>query len=635
MSTYSTAAGRRTRNLHRCGMLVALLVVVLLLAFPAISNNSYELGRVQLGMVYILVALGLNVAYGLAGEFTLGHVVVMATGAYSAGILTAIFGWNVWLALVASVLIGMGISLALGAPSVRVKGAYLGLLTLFAVLAIRPVVELGAAWTGGENGLLGIPLIDIAGLDSTTATYLLTVMALILVVLGLRNFVRSHWGTRFALLRDAPRAAESVGFNNSVTKFVAYAIYGAVASLAGVLMAYNDATVIVSTFNINLTLLVLTGVVLGGKGTLWGPIVGTVPLVLLSFYVGAFSDSNPIVFGTVLVVAVLLFPNGVVPAIRDKGIIGWLRSLIPGRSTNQAVHSGSHEVASSELEASAVSPAEVVTDTRRQMHGKSKAARGAPLEPLLEIDDLSKSFGGIAAINGVTLSIARGQVVGLVGQNGCGKSTLLNLISGFYTPDNGSITIDGKAVTGTKPSKIARSGVGRTFQVPRLVEHATVAENISAGLIGRSKSRLFASILGLTIVRKEARLRYEQAVEMVKILGLEPEAADILADSLPLGVKRIVEVGRAAVAWPSLLLLDEPAAGLNEDERNRLSKTVKALASAGITPIVVEHNIEFVVGLCDTVILMESGAVASIYDKNKDERMPDRMIDYLQYDEVE
>jgi branched-chain amino acid transport system permease protein len=631
------AVARRTKNRQRLGPLVAAVVIVLILAFPAFSGNSYDLGRVQLGMVYVLVALGLNVAYGLAGEFTLGHVAIMAVGAYSAGILTAHAGWNLWIALLAAVIIGMLASLALGAPSVRVRGAYLGLLTLFAVLAIPPLVTLGEEWTGGEYGLLGIPLVEIGGLDPTTATYLVTAVFLILVVLGLRNLIKSSWGMRFSLLRDAPRAAESVGFNNLATKLIAYAVYGAVAALAGALMAYNDGTVVGSTFNVNLTLIILTGVVLGGRGTLWGPVLGTIPLILLSFYVGPFSETNPIIFGAVLVLAVMLFPNGIVtaftyeilPAVRERGFAGWLRSLLPNRGAG--IHAPQQEeIAAEDLERGSVPdnvlPFNLITP------GADK--KQTDNEPLLEVSQLRKSFGGVAALDGVDLTVEKGQIVGLVGQNGCGKSTLLNMISGFYTPDSGTVRIGGEQTTGNAPHAIARRGVGRTFQVPRLVDRATVADNISAGLIGHEPSRFLSSVLALPVARREARLRRKQAVEMVQILGLERDAADVLANSLPLGVKRIVEVGRAAVAWPSLLLLDEPAAGLNDEERGRLSNTVKALARAGITPIVVEHNIEFVLDLCDTVVLMESGSVCSVYRTNDPDGMPQRMVDYLQYSKV-
>lgn len=617
--------------------------MILLLAYPVIAGNSFDLGRVQLGMVYILAALGLNVAYGLAGEFTLGHVAIMAVGAYSAGMLTAHAGWNLWSAIIAAMVCGIIVSLALGAPSARVRGAYLGLLTLFAVLAIPPLVMLGEEWTGGEYGLLGIPRLELGGLEPTTATYLLTMVALVVVLIGLRNLIRSSWGIRFALLRDAPRAAESVGFSNLGSKLLAYAVYGAIAALAGALMAVNDGTVVVSTFNINLTLIILTGVVLGGRGTLWGPVLGTVPLVLLSFYIGPFSEVNPIVFGCVLVAAVLLFPNGIVPAfaheiipgIREHGLLGWLGTLVTRRGARTAQGPESEEVAAEELEGSLATRAQdIVVPWGATDEGELEdSGRGG--EPLLEISGLRKSFGGVAALDGVDLSVQRGRIVGLVGQNGCGKSTLLNMISGFYRPDGGTVSIAGSPIAGVAPHRIARRGVGRTFQVPRLIPHASVADNIAAGLIGHDPARLLSSVLGLPVAREETRLRRRQAITMVSLLGLEREAADVLAGSLPLGVKRIVEVGRAAVSQPALLLLDEPAAGLNADERRRLSSTVRALASAGITPIVVEHNIEFVLGLCDTVVLMESGAVSAVYRTEDPDGMPQRMVDYLQYSKAE
>jgi branched-chain amino acid transport system permease protein len=642
VTSHPTPVRRRVNVRLIVGYGVALVVLVAMLSFPDLSGNAYDVGRVQLSLVYILAALGLNAAYGLAGEFTLGHAVIMATGAYTSGILTAHFQWGIWPALIAGVVSGIVMSLALGAPSVRVRGAYLGLLTLFAVLAIPPAVVLGEKYTGGETGLLGIPSITFGIFTPAKSTYVMTVVAVAVVLFVLRNLARSEWGTRFALLREAPRAAESVGLHTAGIKFIAYAIFGAVAGLAGVLVAYNDGIVVSGTFGINLTLLLLTGVVLGGKGTIWGPVLGTVPLILLSFYVGPFSQANPIVFGVVLIVAVLLFPNGIVPAFRYGLQPAW-RSGGLGAVLRKARHRTSHrpgeerETASTSLdEALEVHEAHeahevTIPEDLLQARGAFSDSTG----PLLEIVELRKSFGGVQAIKDVSLAVGRGRVVGLVGQNGCGKSTLLNLIGGFYRPDSGTVRIAGTETTGWRPNRIARAGVGRTFQVPRLMPKETVADNIAAGLLKEDRPRLFASMLGLPGPRKAARSRHIRAVEMVTVLGLQPRLADELADSLPLGMKRIVEVGRAAVGWPSLLLLDEPAAGLNEEERDQLAKSVAALARAGVTPIVVEHNIEFVLDLCDVVVLMESGQVACVYDRAADETMPTKMVGYLRYAEVE
>jgi branched-chain amino acid transport system permease protein len=256
-------------------------------------------------------------------------------------------------------------------------------------------------------------------------------------------------------------------------------------------------------------------------------------------------------------------------------------------------------------------------------------------EPIVIVTDLHKTFGGIKAIDGISLQVKRGRVVGLVGQNGCGKSTLLNLVSGFYKPDSGSVRISDREIAGWTPHRIAQSGVGRTFQVPRLVDKASVIDNIAAGLIEQGRPRLFASFLGLPVIRRESQQRRERAAEMMRILGLSPHLANELADSLPLGLKRIVEVGRAAVSGPSLLLLDEPAAGLDGDERDQLRKSVQALADAGVTPVVVEHNIEFVLSLCSTVVLMESGSIACVHHQDSDDPMPEQMVRYLRYAEVE
>jgi len=595
-------------------------VLALLLLLP-LSGNAYDVGRVQLGLVYVLAAVGLNVAYGLAGEFTLGHVFLMACGAYAAGIFTAHAGLNIWLALVLSLVVGIVVSLLLGAPSVRVQGAYLGLLTLFAVLAIPPAVILGERYTGGEYGLLGIPTVQLGGLEPYVGTYYLTVASLAVSFLVVRNLNRFGLGLRFALLREAPRAAQAVGMPTSRVKFTAYALFGAITSLAGVMMAYNDGVVVGNSFSVQTTLLILTGVVIGGKGTLWGPVVGTVPLVFLSYYVGPFNDTNPVIFGAALVLVVIAFPNGIVPAIRYQ--------LLPWFTSRSALRSD--RLTPDPVNATHMSPtSDGEPKPARELLPQTAAATESR-KVILSASSLTRSFGGVKAINDLSLEVHDGEIVGLVGQNGCGKSTLLNLVSGFYRLDHGSVELFGVDLTGSGPARIARTGVGRTFQVPRLVPKATVVENIALGLVERDRPSFLGGIVGSPNVRRLMRERTDRAREMVETLGLDPNIGDEIADRLPLGLKRIIEVGRAAVAEPRLLLLDEPAAGLNDEERRQLAVTIANLSHRGITPLVVEHNMEFVLSLCSRVVLMESGSVVCDHRPAEALPMPQQMADYMQF----
>lgn len=608
------------------GSVTAAIVLALLFTVPLWIGSAYQVGRLQLGLTYVLAALGLNLVYGLAGEFTLGHAVIMAVGAYTSGILSYRVHMSVWLALLAGIGAGIVVSLLLAAPSIRVRGAYLGLLTLFAILIVPDVIELTSSVSGGDYGLAGIPSIRIGSMSPSSSTYELSALAVVLVVAITWNLVRSPWGARFALLREAPHATEAIGLRPVGIKLYAYVLYGVVASLAGILVGYGTAFVSSNSFDINLTLLILTGVILGGKGTIWGPVVGMVPLVALTFYIGEFSSVNPIVFGAVLLVIVILFPNGVVPAV--KTWVGARRQGSASPDSRAELRDGEFHTGIVHTGLARSAP-RALTD--------SGAVTGATFSGpvVLAVSDLAKSFGGVQAVGGISFEVAAGEVVGLLGQNGSGKSTALNLICGFYRPDRGDVRIDNRSVAGLRAYKVARLGVGRTFQVPRLVDGMTVGQNIAAGLLGDVPLAPFGGMVNGPSTRRRTAQRFEEARGMQRLLGLEDEVFDLPADVMPLGIKRIVEVARAAIVKPKLLLLDEPAAGLNVEERAQLAVALRSLRAQQVALVVVEHNVDFVLDICDRLVLLEQGMVACVADPRQPATWPAELIRYVQYSETQ
>jgi branched-chain amino acid transport system permease protein len=596
------------------------LLAALVLLLPLAVGVDYEISRYRLALVYLLLAMGLNLAYGFAGELILSHAVVAAASAYGGGILAAEFGFPFIPAALLSIVAAVIVSALLASPGIRVRGDYLLLITFFAVTVVEPLVVLGEGLTGGEYGLIGIPGPSVLGSQlSPVAFYELIAVLTLVIFVMIRNLINSSWGIRFRLVRDAPHAAEAVGVNLPGTRVIAHVLFAIPAGVAGVSQSFGDQYVNATQFGTNLTLIVLTAVILGGKGTLWGPVVGTLPVVALTFWVGPFSSYNPIVFGVVLVIVVLLFPNGVIPAVKEK--------FAPARQERRGDTTPS--------EARGAEAGGLAPDDSNATVSASKAVLPTGSEKLLEVRGLEKAFGGVVAVRGASFAVDEGSITGLVGENGSGKSTVLNLVNGFYRADAGTVTLRGQKIEGRSVAAIARQGFGRTFQIPRLVGHLSVGQNIEAGLLASDRSRLFGSLVRTPGVQRDERRRWGRVLEVVQLLGLPEGFEDVPIEALPLGLKRIIEVGRAVAARPAILLLDEPAAGLNDEERVRLGEVLRVLQSEGMTILVVEHNVEFLMRFCDALHLLKLGEVVSSARLDSNIPLPHEVEEYLRYSPLE
>jgi branched-chain amino acid transport system permease protein len=602
------AVSKRRRSQRRVHVLAGALLVGALMAVPLMNAGAFNLERFGVAIAYIMAAIGLNLAFGYAGELAIGHSAIMAVGAYAAGIMSAQFGMPAAFAIPLGVAVGVLFGLLTMLPGLRVQGWYLALITMFAVLVIPHVVDLGEAWTGGEYGLTGIGAIEIFGLHfGNIAAYEFIVVAFALVWLMTINFVRSAWGYRMRGLRDARRAAEAVGISLEGTRFVVYVLSAVPAALAGVVLAYAQRFVNADSFNLSLTLLLLTGVVLGGAGTVWGPLVGMAPLVALSFWVGPFSQYNAVVLGFALLLGVLAFPDGVVEACS-----GFLRRNF-GRDRPTP-------------------PCATVTPVRLQSEAALDAWSERPPAAdtmVVRTRGVVRRFGGVLALDSIDFDLERGRLCGLVGPNGSGKSTFLNALSGFFPPDAGTIVVTGQDITRWRAHQISRAGVGRTFQVPQLIGEFTALENIEMGLIGGENASILGTIFHSPAIARRAVVRRRRALATLAMVGLPPESIRDPVEKLPLGLKRTVEVARAIVSMPTLLLLDEPASGLNDDERSQLGQLLLKLRDVGITILLVEHNVPFVMGICDEVALLENGRITCRTPLGG--VLPERLASYLNY----
>ncbi len=579
------------------GIVAALVFIAFLATVPLWATTSFAMSRYIVVLAYLMAALGLNLAMGYAGEFVLGHPVIMAAAAYCAGLLSALAGWPFWATLPAGVVAGTVVGVVIMSPGLRVRGWYYSLITMFAVLVLRPVVVLFEDWTGGENGLTGIRGVVFLGERVKPWMYLeFALICFVLMWLAVDGFVRSGWGHRMRALRDARHAAEAAGINLAETRLVVYVLSSIPAALGGVVLAYSSRFVGADDYGIGLMLMFLGGLVLGGTGTRYGPVVGMGLLLILSFWVGPFSPYNAIGVGVGLLVCSLLFPDGIIGVFAGRrggkaGVVVPEHLAIGGAPVVRALSGGD---------------------------GVVLKARGVGI-----------SFGGNRALSDVSLDVPRGAVIGLVGPNGSGKSTFLNVVSGFLRPDTGVVEIGGVNIAGMVPHRIARAGVQRSFQVPQLVDEFTAIENIEIGLVAFEKRAILGSILRAPWVRRRERARRARAEEVFAMVGLPEQARHMPVAKLPLGLKRVVEVGRAIASSPHLLLLDEPAAGLNDEERVALGLLLRRLQGIGITVLVVEHNVPFMLRFCDALVLLEEGAV--VCTAPLDQPLPDRLARYLSY----
>jgi branched-chain amino acid transport system permease protein len=600
-------AGIARASTARAALPAVLLPAVLLLAaasLPLYFSTGFELTRYQLLLSYITVAIALNFAFGFAGELSLSQPVLIAVGAYTAGLLSVRYNLQFWQTLVPGVVASVLASLLIALPSLRVRGWYFAIISFFAIVVMPDVIVHFAPITGGDTGLLGISPMQVGTFVFPPWTaYEVVLATTALTWLAVRNLVNSGWGVVVRTMRDHPPAARVSGVNLTLTRAWVHALIGVPCGLVGVEYAHTQLFLSPSNFAFSMILVLIGGVFLGGAGRLWGPVLGIVVFEGISLYIGPFSQYNQLFLGAGVLVAALGFKGGIV-ATAER----WYAYLRRERRRETA---GPRE-----------------DDVRFESAATRLGALGKG-GVWLSVADISKRFGGNQALRRVSLEVRGGEVVALIGPNGSGKTTLINLINGFVRGDAGTITLNGANYAQLSPERTARLGLGRTFQVPRLVDDLTVAQNVQLGLLGLGRQRVLSALVGWPSRRRRDRAELDRSREVCRFLGLPAEVIDAKASALPLGLKRIVEIGRAVVAGASVICLDEPAAGLNDAERARLREVLRALVEGGRAVLLVEHNTRFVLDVCDRIILLRDGVVVGEGDGGRGGAMDEALRDYV------
>jgi ABC-type branched-subunit amino acid transport system permease subunit/ABC-type branched-subunit amino acid transport system ATPase component len=544
------------------------------LALPAfVGANSYALFvATQLG-IYIIAAIGLNLLSGYAGQVSLGHAAFVAIGAYSVALLTVDHHWSFW----AAAAVGMGLAAGLGVlaalPAFRLNTWYFAFITLaFALVFEKMIVEW--RWlTKGFAGVVGVPPPSAFGYEfGPRPLYYTVVLITIVAFVIVRNIIDSRFGRIFVAVRDVEPAALAVGASPQRTKLVAFVISAALAGIAGAFFAVQKTVVTPDDFTADFSIFFLLTIVLGGLGTLWGPIIGALVFFLIPELLTGMESWRMLIYGVILLGLMLFAPHGLYGALRQA----WRRLAPP---TPRA-------------------PAEVAQRTEHP-----------PIAGLaLEISGLSKRFGGVLALDGVEFSAPVGSCCAIVGPNGSGKTTLLNLASGYYKPDAGSVKIGGIETLGSSAQKIAARGVGRTFQTPRLVAGLTALDNVVLGAFMRERASLLSIALRLPYARQEARRLREEALGFLHFVGAA-DRAETEAGETPHGQQRLIEIARAMMGGTRLILLDEPAAGLSMVELERLELLIKRICELGATIVIVEHHLDLVANIASYVMVLDRGTV--------------------------
>ncbi|MDR5855889.1 branched-chain amino acid ABC transporter ATP-binding protein/permease [Caballeronia sp. LZ062] len=555
-----------------------LLVVFALPVLPGpVAVPEYWITLLNYIGLYSIVAIGLVLLTGIGGMTSFGQAAFVGVGAYATAFLTTRYGVSPWLALIAGVVLTAFIALLLGLVTMRLSGHFLPLGTIAWGLSLFYLFG-NMELLGKYDGINGIPVLNVFGwqLESGRNIYYLIWAVVLLAVVSVQNLLNSRPGRAIRALRGGGVMAEAMGVNTAWMRVVIFIYAAVLASISGFLYAHLQRAVNPTPFGLNHGIEFLFMAVVGGVSHVWGAILGATILTVLQDYlqtllpklIGANGNFEIIVFGVVMVLLLQYARQGVWP---------FVARLFPR------------------------GPRAHVPENGELLPQRSKPAAG---EPLLVVDQARKQFGGLVAVNDVSFDVKAGEIIGLIGPNGAGKSTTFNLVTGVLQATSGAITFHGERIDKFSSREIVKRGIGRTFQHVKMLPGMTVLENVAIGAHLRGSTGVWRSVVRLNAA-EEARLMYEAARQIERVgLGQHLYAE---AGSLALGQQRILEIARALCCDPTLLLLDEPAAGLRYKEKQQLADLLRKLRAEGMSILLVEHDMDFVMNLTDRLVVMEFG----------------------------
>jgi branched-chain amino acid transport system permease protein len=557
---------------------LAAAAAVLCLAVAPSVLSPFSITLLNYIGIYALVAIGLALLTGVGGIVSFGQAAFVGVAAYATAWVSALNGYSPWLGLLLGVGLTCGIAALLGVVTLRLQGHFLSLSTVAWGLAIGFLFG-NIEGLGGFNGISSIPPVQIGSfaLVSSSQIYFLIWGIVVAVLLLGYNLLDSRIGRAMRALRGGNILVESLGISAFQIRLVTFVIAAFLASLSGWLYAHMSRFISPGPFDAGMGIEYLMMTMVGGAGSLLGGVVGAAIVTLLKNSVqdylpliakGASGQLEIVVFSALFILFLQWARQGIVP---------FVARFLPKPRYER--------------------PQPAASLPRRQ--------QPTPGQILLKVDNVERRFGGLVAVNNVNFEVRSGEILGVIGPNGAGKSTMFNCLTGALRVNKGEIVFGEKAITHEPQSRIARSGIARTFQHVKLRPRMSLLENVMLGTYGRTRSGLFAGALRLN-QREEASVRHEALLQLERVgLGDKPFE---LAGNLPLGNQRILEIARALAGDPVLLVLDEPAAGLRRQEKLRLAELLRSLRSDHLTILIVEHDMEFVMSLVDRIVVLDFGS---------------------------
>jgi branched-chain amino acid transport system permease protein len=551
-----------------------LLLLIIGATLPLFAGGYWGLIATRACVYWVLVA-GLNLVVGFAGQIAIGWVALLTLGAYTTSVLAV---GNVtpafppYVALAIAAVIGAVFGVIIGLPALRLRTFYFAITTLgFATI----VTQVALAWQSVTGGGVGVPGPILPEPFSSPWGFYYFCFALATICTWMTaNVAASRFGRALTAIRDAEVAAEACGIAKPALLVTVFLFSGAVAAIAGGLFAVLQSYITPDAFTFDLSLLFFIAILIGGRGSVLGPLLGTILLTFLPEFAAPLVAWSTFLYAVLLLVIVLAVPGGIAEMLdfRNRRPLASSRAIVPRPDLLPRL-----------LDANANAGA-------------------------LALEQVAVSFGGVRAIDGLDLAIQPRQVHGLIGPNGSGKTTVLNVISGYYAPHAGVAKLNGVALPAHAQHNRAQLRIARTFQTPRLIGAASVLHNVMIGGTIDGRGSFVESLLSLPRHRRDEAALHEQAMLALETVGLE-HLAPVRVDRLPHSALRFVEIARALMLRPAFLLLDEPAAGLSADEIRRLGALIVAVARQGASVLLVEHHADLIFDICDHITVLNLGRI--------------------------